>query len=490
MLVLDEADRMFDMGFELQISRIISNIRPDRQTLLFSATFPKAVDQAARKILKTPLELNVRGTGIVADTVEQHVEVIEENKKLERLMELVSEWYDKGSILIFVDRQEAADQLWRDIIKSGYQCLSIHGGKDQLDRDFSIKEFKDGKTKILVATSVAARGLDVSHLRLVVNYDAPNHLEDYVHRVGRTGRAGNKGTAWTFITPPEEGYSRDIAFALRKSKQPIPEALQKMVSVFEDKKQKGEAQKPIGGFHGTGYSFTHEEELANLTALKLQKIAYGVLGEDEDEEELDEMRRKLLEAKQRSLKESSEDIKQEPGTDNVHVRETKEMLRHIESEHSSSATPSIQAEVLNQILGNSDAVPIAASEAERKQLARLYIQTIGTKEPVPFPFGPVKQRFTEELEINDYPQGARWKVTHKDALASITEFTGCGITAKGQYTQPGKNPPLGARKLYLFIEGNSVDEVKKAKAEIKRILDEALLTAHPEKPNLARYNVL
>jgi len=181
---------------------------------------------------------------------------------------LVSTWYDQGAILVFVDRQESADHLWREILKSGYQCLVIHGGKDQLDRDFTIKEFKEGKTKILVATSVAARGLDVPHLRLVVNYDVPNHLEDYVHRVGRTGRAGNKGTAWTFITPAETMYARDIHKALVASQQPVPEGLQKMVEEFEDKRKQGLVQKHKSGFtRGSGYKFDEAEELAKAQAM-------------------------------------------------------------------------------------------------------------------------------------------------------------------------------------------------------------------------------
>jgi ATP-dependent RNA helicase DDX46/PRP5 len=114
--------------------------------------------------------------------------------------------FSAGAILVFVDRQDACDALFKDIIKSGYNCTSIHGGKDQEDRDEAIRMFKKGEVNILIATSVAARGLDVPHLRLVVNFDVPNHLEDYVHRVGRTGRAGVAGTAVTFITPDEDQY--------------------------------------------------------------------------------------------------------------------------------------------------------------------------------------------------------------------------------------------------------------------------------------------
>jgi len=143
-VVLDEADRMFDLGFEQQIMRIIANVRPDHQTVMFSATFPRQVEAAARKILKQPVEITVHGRSVVSDTVEQIIEVIkDESQKFPRLMEIVAEWYDSApAILIFVDRQEAADLLFRDIIKSGYNCKSIHGAVEQMDRDQTIAEFK------------------------------------------------------------------------------------------------------------------------------------------------------------------------------------------------------------------------------------------------------------------------------------------------------------------------------------------------------------
>mmetsp|Transcript_28899 Transcript_28899/g.21519 ORF Transcript_28899/g.21519 Transcript_28899/m.21519 type:complete len:120 (-) Transcript_28899:865-1224(-) len=118
-------------------------------------------------------------------------------------MELLGEWSSKGSILIFVDKQVEADELFKELFKVGYKVLVLHGGQDQMDREFTIQDFKDGVRNIMVATNVCARGLDIKHLVLVINYVCPNHLEDYVHRVGRTGRAGNKGTAYTFITEGE-----------------------------------------------------------------------------------------------------------------------------------------------------------------------------------------------------------------------------------------------------------------------------------------------
>jgi ATP-dependent RNA helicase DDX46/PRP5 len=253
-LVLDEADRMFDMGFEPQVSlrdcfcvfrqsnlltnihqvmKIVNNIRPDRQTVLFSATFPKQMDSLARKILNRPLEITVGGRSVVAAEIEQIVEVRNEDTKFNRLLEILGQTYyeDKDArTLIFVDRQEAADNLLRDLMRKGYVCMSLHGGKDQVDRDSTIADFKAGVVPIVTATSVAARGLDVKQLKLVINYDAPNHMEDYVHRAGRTGRAGNKGTCITFLTPEQERYSVDVWRALQASSAHVPDELEKMAT--------------------------------------------------------------------------------------------------------------------------------------------------------------------------------------------------------------------------------------------------------------------
>lgn len=232
-LVLDEADRMFDMGFEPQVMKIVNNIRPDRQTVLFSATFPKQMDSLARKILRKPLEITVGGRSVVAPEIEQIVEVREEDTKFNRLLEILGQTYNEdpeSRTLIFVDRQEAADNLLRELMRKGYLCMSLHGGKDQVDRDQTIADFKSGVVPIVIATSVAARGLDVKQLKLVINYDAPNHMEDYVHRAGRTGRAGNKGTCVTFITPEQDRYSVDIYRALKASNAAVPKELEDLAN--------------------------------------------------------------------------------------------------------------------------------------------------------------------------------------------------------------------------------------------------------------------
>lgn len=288
-VVLDEADRMFDMGFEPQVMKITGNIRPSRQTVLFSATFPRNMEALARKTLTKPVEIIVGGRSVVAPEITQIVEVRPENTKFVRLLELLGNLYsddknDDARALIFVDRQEAADGLLRDLMRKGYPCMSIHGGKDQIDRDSTISDFKAGIFPVLIATSVAARGLDVKQLKLVVNYDAPNHLEDYVHRAGRTGRAGNTGTAVTFLTEEQERYSVDIAKALKQSGQTVPEAVQKMVDSFLEKVKAGKEKASASGFGGKGLEkLDQERDAARNRERKTYKT--GEEGEEEEEKE-------------------------------------------------------------------------------------------------------------------------------------------------------------------------------------------------------------
>lgn len=161
----------------------------------------------------------------MSDKVDQNACVLEDKDKFHKLLELLGLHQQQGQVLVFVNHQTFADTLLKECMSAGYPCLTLHGGLDQQDRDSNLRDFKQGNIPLLIATSVAARGLDVRSLLLVVNYDCPNHYEDYVHRVGRTGRAGNHGTAWTFITPDQSRFAGDIikAFEAQELKKAPPE---------------------------------------------------------------------------------------------------------------------------------------------------------------------------------------------------------------------------------------------------------------------------
>eukprot|EP00833_Pecoramyces_ruminatium_P014105 jgi/Orpsp1_1/1188137/evm.model.d7180000062759.1 len=408
-LVLDEADRMFDMGFEPQVMKIVNNIRPDRQTLLFSATFPRQIDALARKILTKPLEITVGGKSVVCEDVEQHVEVREEETKFRRLLEILGLYYKQDlnpRTLVFVDRQEAADNLLRELIRFGYPCQSLHGGKDQADRDSTIADFKSGVTNILIATSVAARGLDVKDLNLVINYECPNHLEDYVHRVGRTGRAGNKGTAYTFVTPQQDKYANDIVNALKMSHTEIPPELQKLADEFITKVKAGDAHYSSSGFGGKGLERLDKEREASK---KIQRKIHGAELDDEDDDNTDEEEEKLkesIDAKITNVSSSNNNNNNNanvtatpaqtenkiPGTgiEAEKIKAVQEIAALVNAKISVKAKKSMDGVTPEVITDPSTVKP--ATEANNNENSSLY---------------------AFEIEINDYPQKARWKVTNK-----------------------------------------------------------------------------
>lgn len=286
--------------------RIIDNIRPDRQTVMFSATFPRAMEALARRILKKPVEVQVGGRSVVCKDVEQHVAVLDDEAKFFKLLELLGHYQELGSIIVFVDKQENADILLKELMKASYSCMSLHGGIDQFDRDSTILDFKSGRVKLLIATSVAARGLDVKQLILVVNYDCPNHYEDYVHRCGRTGRAGNKGFAWTFLTQEQGRYAGEIVRALELSGADVPEDVRSLWDQYKALQEaEGKKVHTGGGFSGKGFKFDEQEANAVKESKKMQKAALGIQDsddEDEDENDIDQQIENMFAAK-RNVKE-------------------------------------------------------------------------------------------------------------------------------------------------------------------------------------------
>jgi len=471
-VILDEADRMFDMGFSPQISAILTAVRPDRQTLLFSATFPKAVEKLARESLKYPIEVLVGGRSVASDSITQYAEVVEEEDKFLRLLQLLGEHADDGKkVIIFVGTQNMADSIFEQLLRCGYVSLSLHGGKDQEDRDSTISDFKrkDGPA-VLVATGVAGRGLDVPSCGCVVNFSAPNHLEAYVHQVGRTGRGNMKGVAYTFVNSTDEAlYAPIVTRALTESGQAenISSELKNLSDSFKEKVKRGEAKYAGSGFKGKGYTYDSTElsEAQKLARIeKRQALIEAGLIDPDDEDPLLELSKNK---EQRSANQESNSSKQtkksqEPSNDSIIVPEklTPELL----------ALPGMKQAILKK------AGIIQEKVAEEVSLGQIV------------EMGP--SHFVTEMEINDYPREARWKVTQKDTTSRLQDEFRTAVTLKGEYFAPNREPGKGERRLYLHLEATSDMVLKKTMQEIQRLLNEETLRVGARSGGGHKYNVL
>jgi ATP-dependent RNA helicase RhlE len=209
MFVLDEADRMLDMGFIHDVKKIIAKLPEVRQTLFFSATMPSEITKLSSSILSNPVRVEVAAVSSTAENVDQHIYLVEKNDKRQLLIHLLN----NGTVhnaLVFTRTKYGADKITKDLIRANIKADAIHGNKTQAARQKALNNFKEGKIRVLVATDIAARGIDVDDLSHVINFELPNIPETYVHRIGRTGRAGNSGSAFSFCDMEERAFLRDI----------------------------------------------------------------------------------------------------------------------------------------------------------------------------------------------------------------------------------------------------------------------------------------
>lgn len=241
--ILDEADRMLDMGFIHDVRRIIKYVPAKKQTMLFSATMPKGMEEIVAKLLVNPIEVSVSPVSSTVDLIEQYVYFVDQSHKIDILAELLKQ-YKNEPVLVFTRTKGGTDRVVKHLGRRNIKAQGIHGGKSQNARQNALENFKNSEICALVATDIASRGIDINELKYVINYDLPQVPETYVHRIGRTGRAGNEGTAISFCNYQEQGLLKDIEKLIKKKIEVLVNEKYPMVDTTEKEKTTQKRPQP------------------------------------------------------------------------------------------------------------------------------------------------------------------------------------------------------------------------------------------------------
>ncbi|KAL9658128.1 hypothetical protein ABK040_013041 [Willaertia magna] len=460
-VVLDEADRLFDEGFGYQVMKILDNIRPDRQLVMFSATFPRVLEALAKKILNNPIEINIGNKAVACDHIKQYVELFEnEDTKVLKLLELL-------------DSQNQVGHLYSQLLNYGYkdEISTLHGGMDQIERDLTLDDFKHLKTNILITTSISSRGLDVPECHLVINYNCPDHYEDYIHRIGRTGRANREGTAYTFILKgKDDKYLNEVIIkALKKSNQNIPNEILELNDLYLKKIKFGiihdnyHKRKGNGFINTSGYKFNFEETLMKKEEKKLQQLSY-VLSHNSStqddnntsllqEEDLD-IPQHLLEKQQEKEKEQQQKKKKEWNM--------LEKAAHVAEVAVKDIIPNEEMDMEIEKAKLFAAALTVQQSQQLKQQEKVFKQSILNSIIL------YNGIYVTEIEVNDLPYPLRNELTYKKEFKYELEnlFMNVNMEVKGMYIPPDKINSGGnqqVRKLYIRLEGKEEEQVQRAR---------------------------
>lgn len=471
-VVVDEADRLFDSGFIEHVEAFLKNIRPDRQLAMVTATLPRELKKIMVGHMQQPIEISIGGRPTPASNVEQsfyffdeetyEVDEMErrESPRLLKLLQILGEEGASGEklFLIFAQRKEEVDELMAKLTSLGYdrRIATLYSGMDPIDREFALEHFLPGKQFILIATAVAERGLDIPYLEMVINYSLPDHVEAYVHRIGRTGRAGKKGRAVSFFRrKTDDDLAPELCDALERSGQTVPEEMYEIAARVRELRREGAAAFNVGFYRGYRKGKHHRMATRDQKAILREAAKNAGLEEYlSDESGID-----------------TSDDDSDKGSDG----EIEMVPLHSQS---SSDAQSSTALVVQKPGGSSSGALRVGTISAEDRIAKALQYAKQTSEVANGSGARSDVRFQAEYPINDLPDIVRSTIQKGALLRDIADSTSTTIVRKGVFFDPrfkhSHRLKDGERSLYLLIIGKTPDAVRAARHRLNEVKNEAM----------------